>query len=171
MIDNASIIAEFEDPHRKNKHQQPKEHCEHEVVCMWYRNDSVLASIDGTRCMRNQEGCKECAQDTRSRPHPAPTFIEEDVVKEITDAFDRGYKVGFTEGQTDGTENEKLRAQDIARKAREDVLNKLTVAVADMGFPIIDKTNDFDDGRACAYGYFMRAIESLRSTQQQAGRK
>jgi hypothetical protein len=50
----------------------------------------------------------------------------------------------------------------IARKAREDVLNKLTVAVADMGFPMIDKTNEFDDGRACAYGYFMREISKLR---------
>ncbi|HNX18568.1 MAG TPA: hypothetical protein PKM50_09630 [Methanoregula sp.] len=52
--------------------------------------------------------------------------------------------------------------QAAARKAREDVLNKLTVAVSDMGFPIEGKTNEFDDGRACAYGYFMREISKLR---------
>jgi hypothetical protein len=56
---------------------------------------------------------------------------------------------------------------EAARKAREDVLNKLTVAVADMGFPMIDKTNEFDDGRACAYGYFMRQIDALRATTPQ----
>lgn len=56
--------------------RQPQ-HCDHEFVCIFFRHDSRIAWKDGTRCMANQEGCKICNEDTRSRPHthsstPAP---------------------------------------------------------------------------------------------------
>lgn len=52
----------------------------------------------------------------------------------------------------------------VAQQERERVLQKLILCVADMGFPIENKSNEFDDGRACAYGYFMRQINNLLET-------
>lgn len=52
----------------------------------------------------------------------------------------------------------------IRKAERERVLQKLILCVADMGFPIENKSNEFDDGRACAYGYFMRQINNLLET-------
>lgn len=64
------------DTHRErqhsSEHQQPKEHCEHECVCLFFDHDSKVAKRDGTPCMRNAKGCANCCHDTRSRPHPAP---------------------------------------------------------------------------------------------------
>jgi hypothetical protein len=51
-----------------------RKHCEHEVVCERFINKSHVAMIDGTLCMANYKGCKQCQFDTRSRPHtPALT--------------------------------------------------------------------------------------------------
>jgi len=50
------------------------------------------------------------------------------------------------------------------KEERGRVLQKLILCVADMGFPIENKSNEFDDGRACAYGYFMRQINNLLET-------
>lgn len=51
---------------------QPQQHCDHECVCQYFKSDSMCASIDGTPCMRNRRGCKECTHDSRYRSTTTP---------------------------------------------------------------------------------------------------
>ena len=52
-------------------HTPAPEHCDHEEICRFFFHDSKVAYIDGTRCMRNHEGCAKCTYDSRPCT-PAP---------------------------------------------------------------------------------------------------
>ena len=41
-------------------------HCDHEEYCGLFYYDSKLAYNDGTRCMRNHDGCAKCSYDSRT---------------------------------------------------------------------------------------------------------
>jgi|WetSurMetagenome_2_1015567.scaffolds.fasta_scaffold180517_2 hypothetical protein len=97
-----------------------------------YRQDAGMGEHDYIVLLNDVYFCRtEYSQTAHeiiravARPHtPAPS--EDEIVKSITDAFDRGYKVGFLDGQKDGSDNEKLRASSTARAAtlaaRHDIL-------------------------------------------------
>ena len=50
-----------------------EQHCDHEEYCGLFYYDSKLAYNDGTRCMRNHDGCAKCSYDSRARNPPAST--------------------------------------------------------------------------------------------------
>jgi hypothetical protein len=50
-------------------------HCDHECVCTIFERGSIIATRYGTRCMRNQDGCKPCEHDTRTH---TPSTTEAD---------------------------------------------------------------------------------------------
>jgi hypothetical protein len=49
---------------------EKQQHCDHESVCT--RFIGSLAWKDSTRCMANQDGCKECIHDSRIKPTQLP---------------------------------------------------------------------------------------------------
>jgi len=133
--------------------QQPqREHCEHEAVCEDF--EDYNSSYDYPPC-----GIRICADDIRTRPHTqAPE-------RKVCCASCPCSTPDCEEDCPEWVENNALleaRFNDIARTATLKTLDKLVLAIADMGFPIENKTNEFDDGRACAYGYFTREIDKIR---------
>ena len=46
--------------------------CDHEEFCRFFFPDSKLAFHDGTRCMRNHDGCAKCSYDSRTSATPTP---------------------------------------------------------------------------------------------------
>ena len=100
MLDEVSALEELERRrmYGKTPARQPQ-HCEHECMCSLY----------GVECWYGREPCdmkgvliKPCIHDTRKATHtspPAPVsgldkWTYEEVMQEISDAFDRGVLVG-----------------------------------------------------------------------------
>jgi hypothetical protein len=111
------------------------EHCEHEPVCP--RHVGSLAWKHSTRCMANQEGCKECIHDTRTRPHtPAPT-----------------------------DEQCRICSEAIARTATLAMLEKVDNRIGDLHYKAQrDNMDQVATGLQQARNVIDNEIESLRST-------
>lgn len=104
MIDEASIIAEFEDPHRKNKHQHPKEY---------------IITEEDIRILEDSFGVILIMP--RSRPHPAP---------ETKQAYRCGYDDGYALAMNEA--GEKIRkAREEAQQRIEQAIKELETMKAD----------------------------------------
>jgi hypothetical protein len=94
----------------------PAGHCEHECVCSIYMGYGASCTITRTICEK-----ATCSYDTRSRPTPAPAWTDDEVMKEIEDAFDRG--IIAAEKTIDMQRHDNQIRQQAASKAREQVLD------------------------------------------------
>ena len=143
--------------------EQPKEYCEHWVVCK-HAHALLYCPVDATG-----KHHKECEYDTRSRKHPAPP-APESLCEGCTAEDEMCGKVP-SECYSRYQENiEKAKAHDaqVAKAAREHVLNAVLDGNAKRFCPSIDDTHyHCCDVEACIREIFKNYEESLRA--QQAG--
>ena len=124
---------------------QKEQHCEHEFVCVYFRERSKLAWEDGTPCMSNHPGCEICNEDTRSRPIPAAP------------ATDKHPMCPQQEIWNHCPERERI-AQQAAKDERERILDKIHDIAAAISFLSVDQ-----DFPVMLLPELNRRIESFRS--------
>lgn len=103
--------------------QPHPQRCTHEQVCKEYREWYEIATKVDSVCPYTNDCPHHRIRATHTSP-PAQAFNEEDVVKEIGDAFDRGYAVAMGDIEDMGREKEKDCLKRI-KVAREQVLDEI----------------------------------------------
>jgi hypothetical protein len=147
--------------------EQPKEYCEHWVVCK-HAHALLYCPVDATG-----KHHKECEYDTRSRPYPAPEH--EDWARTMhvdQDSIDPPQPtiIPCSRPHPAPTDEQcRICSEATERKAREDVLDEITKYINEM-YPLPGPEGDYlypsRKGRREVYEQMRVLIESLLAQQQ-----